>query len=260
MEETVEKGGRIILLSEAGDKIPVKAEEGTRRVGGVGVFDTGTLIGAPFGAVAKVGNRRLLVLRPSVLDNIETLRRKPQIILPKDSAHILMNCDVSSGKRVVEAGSGTGALAVALANAVMPGGRVFSYDIRPEHLKVAQENILSVGLGDACEFSVGDVCSPGGIKQKDIDAAVFDIPEPWRALDNAWEALRPCGHIACYSPTVNQVELTMRALYERRFIEVRTVETLQREMAVVEKGIRPSFEMLGHSGYLTFARKVLEKF
>jgi tRNA (adenine57-N1/adenine58-N1)-methyltransferase len=260
MEETVKSGDRMILLSEAGDKILVKAEEGTRRVAGLGVLDTGTLIGARFGATALVGNRRHLVLRPSVLDNIETLRRRPQIILPKDSAHILMNCDISSGSRVVEAGSGTGALAVALANAVQPGGRVFSYDIRPEHLKVAQDNIASVGLEEACEFSVGDVCSSGGIRQKDVDAAVFDIPEPWRALDNAWEALKSCGHIACYSPTVNQVELTMRALHERMFIEIRTVETLQREMQVVEKGIRPSFEMLGHSGYLTFARKVLEKF
>jgi tRNA (adenine57-N1/adenine58-N1)-methyltransferase len=260
MEETVEKGKRIILLGEAGDKIPVKAEEGTRRVGGVGVFDTGTLIGARFGAISTVGNRRFLVLRPSVLDDIGTLRRGPQIILPKDSAHILMNCDIGAGKRVVEAGSGTGALTVALARAVMPGGRVFSYDIRREHLDVAQDNILSAGLEEACEFTAGDVCQPGGIVQRDIDAVVFDIPEPWRALENAWEALRPCGHIACYSPTVNQVELAMRALYERRFMEVRTFEILQREMAVVEKGIRPSFEMLGHSGYLTFARKVLEKF
>jgi len=260
MEETVKKGDRTILLSESGDKVAVRAEEGTRRVGGVGVFDTKTLIGVRFGAATTVGNRRFMVLRPSVLDDIGTLRRGPQIILPKDSAHILMDCDIGSGSRVVEAGSGTGALTVALARSVMPGGRVFSYDIRPEHLKVAVDNIRSVGMEGCCEFHAGDVCAPGGIKQTDIDAVVLDIPEPWRALDNAWEALRPCGHIACYCPTVNQVELAMRAIYERRFIEVRTVETLQREMAVVEKGIRPSFEMLGHSGYLTFARKVLEKF
>jgi tRNA (adenine57-N1/adenine58-N1)-methyltransferase len=259
MEETVEKGIRIILLGDEGQKVPVRAEEGTRRVAGIGVFDTGALIGALFGAAVNVGNRRFIVLRPSVMDNIETLRRKPQIVLPKDSAHIIMNCDISSGRRVVEAGSGTGALTVVIANAVMPGGRVFSYDIRPEHLDVARENIASVGLEEACEFRAGDVCEPGGILQSNVDATVFDIPEPWRAIDNAWDALRPCGHFACYSPTVNQVELTMRALMERRFIEVRTVETLQREMTVVEKGIRPSFEMLGHSGYLTFARKVLEK-
>ena len=213
MEDTVKLGARTILLSSSGDKIKVKADEGTRRVGGIGVFDTGTLIGASFGAVATVGNRRFLVLRPSVLDDIETLRRRPQIILPKDSAHILMNCDIASGRRVVEAGSGTGALTVVLANAVIPGGRVYSYDIRPEHLELARENILSIGLEQACEFMVGDVCEPGGIKQKDIDAVVLDIPEPWRALQNAWDALRPCGHVACYCPTVNQVELTMRALF-----------------------------------------------
>ena len=260
MEETVEKGSRIILLSEGGVKIPVPAGSGTKKVEGLGVLDTAGLVGRALGSVVTLGNRRYIVLRPSVLDKIEVLRRKAQIVLPKDSAHIIMHCDISAGKRVVEAGSGTGALTVALANAVRPGGRVHSYDIRPEFLKVARENIKLAELEEVCDFKEGDLCAPSGIKESGVDAVVLDLPEPWRALDNAWEALRPCGHLACYSPTVNQVEQTVRALYERKFIEVYSLETLQREMTVVEKGIRPSFDMLGHSGYLTFARKVLEKF
>lgn len=260
MEEPVQKGMGIVLLSEDGEKFRVLVEDGAKRVPGIGVLDTGELAGLQFGSITKLGNRRFLILRPSVMDKIETLKRKAQIVMPKDSAHILMHCDINAGKRVVEAGSGTGALTVALANAVLPGGKVFSYDIRPEFLKTAKDNIEDAGLSVGCEFHLGDVCGPAGIRQKELDAAVFDIPEPWRVLDNAWDALRPCGHFASYSPTVNQVEQTVRALYERKFIEVRTVETLQREMTVVEKGIRPSFDMLGHSGYLTFARKVLEKF
>ena len=260
MEELVVKGDRIVLLSEGGTKIPVLVEAGTQRVNGIGVMDPASMVGQGYGSVTRLGNRRFLVLRPSVLDRIETLRRKAQIILPKDAAHILFDCDISSGKTVVEAGAGSGALTTALASAVRPGGKVISYDIRAEYLRQARENIEQAGLESLCVFREGDVTAAGGIAETEVDAVVFDLPEPWKALDNAWAALRSCGHLACYSPTVNQVEQTVRALWERRFIEVRTVETLQREMAVVEKGIRPSFEMLGHSGYLTFARKVLEKF
>jgi tRNA (adenine57-N1/adenine58-N1)-methyltransferase len=260
MEELVEKGRLAVLLGEDGEKLLITADMGARRVRGMGVLDTGALVGSRLGTVVSIGNRRFIIMRPSIIDRIDTLTRKAQIVMPKDSAHILMQCDIISGKRVAEAGSGTGALTAAIANAVLPDGRVYSYDIRLEFLKAAQENVISAGLDCACEFKTGDVCAPGGIREKDLDAVVLDIPEPWRALDNAWAALRPCGHLACYSPTVNQVEQTVRALFDQKFVGVRTVETLQREMLVVEKGIRPSFEMLGHSGYLTFARKVLERF
>jgi len=260
MNELVEKGTRAIILAEDGEKFQVHADGGARRVPGLGVVDTGALVGAKFGTVKSIGNRRFLLMMPSILDTIDTLRRKAQIVMPKDSANILMHCDIGSGKRVAEAGSGTGALAVTIANAVLPDGMVYSYDIRREFLELARDNIAAAGLEAVCEFKTGDVCEPGGIRERGLDAVVLDIPEPWRALDNAWEALAPCGHLACYSPTVNQVELTARSLLEKRFIGVRSMETLQRDMQVVEKGIRPSFEMLGHSGYLTFARKVLEKF
>ena len=259
MDEKVGMGDRIVLLSESGVKFAVLVEEGARRISGIGVIDPSSLSGSPYGSVAKIGNRKFIVLLPSVLDRFETLRRKAQIILPKDAAQILMNCDISSGDRVIEGGSGSGAMTSALAWAVRPGGKVITYDIRADYLRQARQNIEQAGLEDLCELKEADLTAPGAMNERGVDAVVLDIPEPWKAADNAWEALRPCGHLACYSPTVNQVETTVRKLWERRFIEVRTVETLQREMAVVEKGIRPSFDMLGHSGYLTFARKVLEK-
>ncbi len=255
----VKRSDRVILLSEGGAKTHAVAEEGVHRVAGVGVVDTGRLIGVPYGSVLRLGQRRFIVLRPSILDELETLRRGAQIVLPKDSALVIMNCSISAGDVVVEGGSGSGALTLALAHAVAPSGRVVSYDTRPEALALARRNVEAAGYGRICTFKKGDVCAPGAIEERGVDAVALDIPEPWRALESAWEALAPCGHLACCSPTANQVERTVRALKEMRFVEVFTLETLQREMSVVERGIRPSFEMLGHSGYLTFARKVLER-
>ncbi len=260
MELTVKAGDRIVLQAEDGRKFAILVEPGARRIDGLGVVDPSSLSGAAVGAITKVGNKRFIVLRPSVLDRIETIHRKAQIILPKDAAHILMECDISAGRTVVEGGAGSGAMTTALASAVSPGGKVVTYDIRAEYLRQARHNIGQAGLDGVCEFKEADITAPGAISERDVDAVVLDIPEPWNAADNAWEALRPCGHFACYTPTVNQVEQAVRALRDRRFIEVRSFEVLRRGMEVVEKGIRPSFEMLGHTGYLTFARKVLEKF
>ena len=64
------------------------------------------------------------------------------------------------------------------------------------------------------------------------------------------------GRFVSYSPTVGQVERTHAALREAAFSDVRTFETLERELVVGRQGTRPSFEMLGHTGYITAARKL----
>jgi len=52
----------------------------------------------------------------------------------------------------------------------------------------------------------------------------------------------------------------MTSIRARPFVLVRTIEVIEREMEVREVGVRPSFAALGHTGYLTFARKVLDTF
>ena len=89
---------------------------------------------------------------------------------------------------------------------------------------------------------------------------ILDIPDPWEAVGSSWEALRPCGHFASYSPNMEQVNRTMKALRTGTFVEVRTVEIIEREIVAHEAGTHPSFAPLGHTGYLTFARKVLDTF
>ena len=95
------------------------------------------------------------------------------------------------------------------------------------------------------------------IKEKDLDAIILDIPNPWDAISHAYKSLKPGGYICTYSPLISQVENTVKEIKKHKFIEVKTFENIQREMIVSEHGTRPSFEMLGHTGYLTFARKVL---
>ncbi len=158
---------------------------------------------------------------------------------------------------MLEAGIGSGSLTMALATAVAPSGRVVSYDIREDFLEHAKTNLEMADLASLVAMRLQDVTA--GIEERDLDAVILDIPTPWAAVAHAWAALKVGGYLCSYSPLISQVEQTVKEIRGLLFIECRTLENIQREMVVSDRGTRPSFDMLGHTGYLTFARKVLEK-
>lgn len=248
---------RVVLLAESGTKHLVALDGEIVNVPSVGVVRSSALRSA-VGRRWSVGGRSFLVLTPAIRDAVETMRREAQIVGPKDAPAILWNCDVKPGDVVVEAGAGSGGLTLSLAHAVGPTGRVVTYDLRPDFLERARENVDAAGLAARVEFKVGDVRS--GIAERDANAVFLDMPDPWSAVRSAAEALRMCGHLGSYSPNVEQVSRTVAALREHPFVEVRTVEIIEREIVAQPAGTHPSFAPLGHTGYLTFARKVLDTF
>ncbi len=250
-------GAPVVLLDEKGRRFWLPVAEGPVRVDGLGVIDLARLRGKE-GRRVELAGRPFLVLQASTMDMLSNLQREAQTIGPKDIASLLLRADIRPGGHVVEGGSGSGSLTLALACAVGPTGSVASYDLRPEALAVAQRNVHRAGLADVVEFREGDVRT--GIRERDQDAVFLDIPDPWAAIPGAWDALRPCGHLAAFSPNMEQVKETVAALRKRPFIDVITLELIEREMEVREVGVRPSFAALGHTGYLTFARKVLDTF
>jgi tRNA (adenine57-N1/adenine58-N1)-methyltransferase catalytic subunit len=248
---------RLVLLDPFGEKHLVILDRQTVRVPTVGVVRADTLL-ASIGRRWTVGDRSFLVLTPAIRDTIGTMRREAQIIGPKDAPAILWNCDLKTGDFVIEAGAGSGGLTLSLAQAVGPTGRVVTYDLRADLLERARENVTASGLAARVEFKVGDVRS--GVAERDTDAFLLDIPDPWSAIRSATDALRVCGHFGSYSPNVEQVSQTVAALRKAPFVEVRTMEIIEREIVAQATGTHPSFAPLGHTGYLTFARKVLDTF
>jgi len=247
----------LVLLDDRGEKHAVAVDEPMARVPDLGTFESAKLL-ASIGRRIRVGDRSFIVLRPSAMDLRETMERGPQTLTSKDLAVILFGADVVAGTRVLEAGSGSGGLTVALARAVGPSGRVISYDVRPESLRVARKNVERAGVESIVEFRTADVRQ--GVSDRDLDAVVLDIEDPWSAVGPAWDSLRPCGTLASFSPNMEQVKETVATIRARPFVLVRTIEVIEREMEVREVGVRPSFAALGHTGYLTFARKVLDTF
>lgn len=245
---------KVVLVDARDRKWLVPAGVGLIEVKGLGKVKTDGL-DRLIGRKLAVEGRELLVLRPSVRDLMETIQRKAQIVVPKDAATIAFNCSLQAGDLVVEGGSGSGALTIALAHSIYPDGKVVSYEVRPDFVEVARANVEKTGLQSVVEFKERDIID--GIEEREVKAVVLDLPEPWRALKTAAEALRPGGHLASYSPTVEQVRETVLALRREGFADIWTVEVLERRMEV-KRGTRPAFDMLGHTGYTTFARKTLE--
>lgn len=251
----VKKDETVVLIDKNYKKYLISTSSKTDKYKGIGVFDPSILVGKEIGKQIEIGSKKFWILKPSLQDKLEALKRKAQIILPRDAAQIIMNCAIEPGQKVMEAGIGSGSLTTALANIVSPEGKVISYDNREDFIKYAMKNLKKSNLEKFVQTKLKDVTI--GIGEKNLDAIILDIPNPWGAIKHAYKALKTGGYLCTYSPLSSQVEKTVKEIKKHNFIEVKTMENIQREMIVSEKGMRPKFNMLGHTGYLTFARKVL---
>jgi len=214
------------------------------------------LIGKEYGSTIKSSlDFEFTALKPLLYDYIMKSARQTQITYPKDIALIVMFSGIGPGSRVVESGTGTGALTMALAHYVQPDGRIYSYEIRGEFQKTAEKNLARAGLTDYVELKNKDVTS--GMDEKDVDSVILDLAVPWMVVPHAQAALRPCGTIVSFSPTIDQVVKTAEALKENGFVSMETVECLIRGMQVERGKTRPHTLMTGHTGYITFARKAI---
>lgn len=223
-------------------------------VSGLGVIDGDALCAASVGDAMRVGGQEFTVLKPSIRDLLGLIERRAQVMIPKDSFLVPLHLDIGSGSRVIEGGVGSGALTIVLLKVVAPTGRVYSCEIRDDYANLARRNVSMTDLSSCWDLKVADICTAE--LQKDVDAAVVDIPNPWDAIENVSASLRIGGHLCCYIPNVNQLDRTVRMMRDIGLSEVVAFETLQREMVVHEGGVRPSFDMLGHTGYFAFGRKM----
>lgn len=251
--QTIAPGDLVCLADDEGTRVLVRATGGPQKLRGIGILAGERLAGLAWGARMDHGSKAWRLLRPGIADVVAALNRKAQIVLPKDAARILLECDIRSGARVVEAGIGSGALTSVLAWAIAPAGRVFTYELREDFAQHATRNLEDAGLATLVDVKVADVTK--GIHERDVDAVVLDMPNPWDALAAAKDALRADGHIALYTPLISQVERARQELDRQGFRDVRTLEILERPWVVHEHGSRPDHAMLGHTAFLTFARK-----
>lgn len=240
-----------ILMDERGKKYMVADQEFHTDFGFIKEED---IAESKAGDVLKTHlGREFKVIRPNVNDYIELMERKCSIILPKDIGIITAKTGIGSGFRVLDAGTGAGATALHFGNIVGEKGDVYSYEVREDFAEIANRNIQGFGLNNV-HIKCQDVTE--GIDEKNLDLVFLDLPKPWDVSEHAKESLKIGGYIATYTPFIEQVQILQRVLKKIGFSEVESFECIFRGIEVTNRGIRPKTRMAGHTGYLTFARKL----
>ena len=222
-----------------------------------GALASDTIIGQPEGSVVVTPRgERLLVLRPTYAQLIPNLPRQAQPIYPKDVGPLLLWGDIGPGMRVIEVGTGPGALTLALLRAVGPTGELVSYELREDFAARAQDNVARFH-GPAPNWTVRVADAFAGFVERDVDRIVIDLAEPWRLLDVVAAALRPGGVVTGFVPTALQVKGFVDGLRAHGgFAAVEALETLTRFWHVRERSLRPEHRMVAHTGFLVFARRL----
>jgi len=256
IQPIINEGDDILLYLNRKRTYLVKVEKGKSFHTHKGFIQLDGLIGRPYGTrvLSNMGTE-FVALKPILSDYIFKSQRKTQITYPKDVALIVLFSGIGPGSRVVEAGTGTGALTTAIAHYIKPDGRVYSYEIRPEFTQTAMKNLKRANLLDYVELKNKDITV--SIDETEVDAVILDLATPWLVIPHTYSALKGSGTLVSFSPTIDQVVKTVEALQQGNFIDVETIECIMRGMQTERGKTRPETLMTGHTGYVTYARKAV---
>lgn len=215
-----------------------------------------TLAAARIGDVVTTNkNVSFHVLEASFLDKYWKIKRNAQIIPLKDLGFIAAEVGIGSDWIIVDAGSGSGG-ACCFFGHLCTVGKVHTFDIREDYIKIVQENIAFLGLKNV-ELKQHNIYDGIPLPEGSVDMILFDLPEPWLGVDAALTALKHGGYLVSYSPSVPQVMDFVNKIREMpEFLYLKTCEIAEKEWDVLGRKVRPRSQSIGHSGFLTFVRKL----
>jgi tRNA (adenine57-N1/adenine58-N1)-methyltransferase len=212
-------------------------------------------IGREYGEKLICDHGEAFLLKPTIHDLMMKASRESGIIYPKDAALLMLKAGIHAGSKVMEIGTGSGSLTMALAHAVQPSGRVHTYDRRTDLPENAHKNLKRSRLTEYVVFHQRVASEP--FEEKNFDAVILDIPQPWEEVDVVKAALKGGGTLVSLNPTFNQIEKMAEALKRSGFIRVESLELLERPILAREGKTRPVQRMVSHTEFLVFATKTV---
>lgn len=253
-------GDNALLVDKRGRRYLVQLDDDSDFHTHLGHFSHNALIGQPEGSrILTSKDHSLLAVKPTMADFSVHMPRIATVVYPKDLGAVIVLGDIFPGATVLEAGSGSGAMTIALARAVGSSGRVVSYDLRKDMSERASKNLRSIMPDHSwVSFKLGDVYT--GFEETEFDRIVLDLPEPWHVVPHAFTSLVPGGILTGFVPSVVQLHEFVHSLKTQdSFALIETVEILLRPWETQGRSIRPSHRMVGHTGFITTARKCSPK-
>ncbi|MEE9297825.1 MAG: tRNA (adenine-N1)-methyltransferase [Acidimicrobiia bacterium] len=257
MSDLFAAGDLCLLLDARGRRYLIDLVEDGQFQYHAGTLQHREVIGLPPGSLLRsTSDARLIALRPRLADYVLKMPRGAQLIYPKDLGPMVLWGDVATGQTVIEAGTGSGALTLALLRAVGPTGTVLSVERRQDHFDHAAKTISRFHgkLPSNLELMMGDVHDVV-VDRPGADRLMLDLPEPWSVIEAAAGSLAAGAVLCAYVPTVPQVQRLTDALRRTGwFVDPETFEGLHREWKIEGRSVRPKSQMVGHTGFITVAR------
>jgi tRNA (adenine57-N1/adenine58-N1)-methyltransferase catalytic subunit len=221
----------------------------------LGIIDISSIIGMEYGSAIRTTEGKLIfLLEPTIHDFIMKSERRTQIVYPKDLGYIAARTGLKNGSKVLEVGTGSGALATFMASIVKPEGHIYSFDVNSEFMEIAKRNLEKAGMAKYVTMYKHDPHQ--GVDIRNVDVATVDLGDPWTVVDQVYDALKGGGAFVAICPTMNQIEKTAAQLKKSGYADIDCMELMIRNMEAREGMTRPSMRMIGHTTYLVFARKV----
>ena len=204
------------------------------------------------GIVRSSTGKEFILMETKFIDLFKRLRKLPQTMSLKDLGIITAETGINKDSVVVDAGTGSGHAACYLANICK---QVNTYEIKEENIEISKKNAERLSLRNI-NFHKADIHE--GIKEKDVDLILLDLPNPVNVIDNAIRSLKTGGFIVVYSLCLQPLEEFIREVRKRKeLLYIKTLETIERLWKIEGKITRPKNTEIGHTGFLTFVRKIL---
>lgn len=254
---TISYGTNVILTDEErGKRHMTRLREGIRFTTQYGFIEHDEIVKVLDGGIITSSKGvRYRVLKPTYIDYVMNIKRRAQIIYPKDTAAMLMEGDIYPGLSVLEAGVGQGALSIAILRALGGRGTLTSYELREDFAGDAA-GFIAEFYGDAENHDIQVRNIYEGI-DGEYDRVMLDLPEPWQVVPHLETGLRQGGLLVCYLPTILQVKSCVDALREAgTFDDINSFELIKRPWKVDGRSVRPEMWTFNHSAFIITCRKV----
>lgn len=174
------------------------------------------------------------------------LTHRTQVLYVADIAMVVFKLELKPGAVVLETGTGTGSLTTSLARAVAPHGKVATFDYHEERVRLAREDFERHEIDHVVQVTHRDTQRDGFPDEYvgKADAVFLDVPMPWLVIGSAAACLRPDGMVCSFSPCIEQVQESCKALNSNGFKDIQTMEILLREHQIVKEGALSAIDLV----------------
>ncbi|NIM25966.1 MAG: methyltransferase domain-containing protein [Nitrosopumilaceae archaeon] len=222
----------------------------------IGVLKHADAIGKEYGSKLVTNkDKYVYLLKPTMYDYIMKIQHGTQIVYPKDLGYIVARAGIQNGQKIVEIGTGSASLTSFIASIVKPRGHVYTFDVDENFMKIAAKNLKKAGVEKYVTQQKLDIKATKKIPVTDADVVLIDLGDPWTVIPQVRKMLKGSGAIFAICPTMNQLEKLTMALIENEFTDIESTEHILRTIDAREGKTRHSFQGIGHTTYLCFARK-----